>query len=251
MAKVEGRNCNCCLLWIEKVRVKNKTHELEIPRDKDEVYKWEIHECNGRAHNPGTMVGPLTPKSTHEVESLDRVTTTMALCHEEVDVLRKWPLPRYCRANCILETKTKVRSTAAKAPDPRTHPNIDEATTTPKSHTHLSHEWVRRTRDLEAMTAPPTPKPTHQVETLVRESPTIVIVSRREEDVALRQWTLSRYCCVTRQSMRCQPHPNHPPTHPTRKPPTLKSVFGMILLHQNKKRRETGKKCHTRNYDAQ
>jgi hypothetical protein len=44
------------------------------------------------------------------------------------------------------------------------------------------------------MTTPPTPKSTCKVETLVRDQPTIV--SRREEDVALRKWSLSRYCSV-------------------------------------------------------
>jgi hypothetical protein len=34
---------------------------------------------------------------------------------------------------CVLETKTKVGSIAAKAPAPCTHPNIDEAPTAPKS----------------------------------------------------------------------------------------------------------------------
>ena len=54
-----------------KVRVEESTwltytvarqNKLEIPRDKDEVNKREIHECDGRAHDPDTMVAPLTPK---------------------------------------------------------------------------------------------------------------------------------------------------------------------------------------------
>jgi hypothetical protein len=39
----------------------------------------------------------------------------------------KWSLSRYCCANCILETKTKVGSTAAKAPALRTNPKIGES----------------------------------------------------------------------------------------------------------------------------
>ncbi len=78
----------CCLLWIKKARVTDKTYEL-----------WgsvrEIHECDGRAHDPVTMVVPLTPKPTRKAEPL-----------------------------FILETKTKVGSTVAKTPVPRTHPNI-------------------------------------------------------------------------------------------------------------------------------
>jgi hypothetical protein len=37
-------------------------------------------------------------------------------------------------------------NTVAKAPDLRTHPNIDESPTAPKSHTHPSHESVGRAR---------------------------------------------------------------------------------------------------------
>ena len=47
-----------------------RQNKLEIPRDKDEVNKGEIHECGGRAHDPDTMVAPLTPKSTHKTETL-------------------------------------------------------------------------------------------------------------------------------------------------------------------------------------
>jgi hypothetical protein len=41
-------------------------NKLEVPRDKDEVNKREIHECDGRAHDPDTMVAPLTPKPTRK-----------------------------------------------------------------------------------------------------------------------------------------------------------------------------------------
>jgi hypothetical protein len=116
-----------------------RQNNLEISRDKDEVNKREIHECDGRAHDPGTMVVPQTPKPTRKAEALVRAPPTIALCREEDAALRKWPLPQYCCASCILETKTKVGSTSAKAPAPRTHPNIDETPTTPKSHTHPSH----------------------------------------------------------------------------------------------------------------
>jgi hypothetical protein len=116
-----------------------RQNKLEIPRDKDEVNKREIYECDGRAHDPGTMVAPLTPKLTRKTEALVRTSPTIVLCHEEDTTLRKRPLTRYCCARCILETKTKVGSTAAKAPAPHTHPNIDEASTTPKNHTPTHH----------------------------------------------------------------------------------------------------------------
>ena len=116
-----------------------RQNKLEIPRDKDEVNKREIQECDGRAHDQDTMVAPLTPKPTLTVEVLVRAPPTIASCREEDSALRKWPLPRYCCARCILETKTKVGSTTVKVPTPRTNP---------------------RARDPEATAAPPTPKPT-------------------------------------------------------------------------------------------
>ncbi len=87
------------------------------------------------------MVVPLTPKPTRKAEALVRESPTIVLRREEDTTPRKWSLPRYCYARCILETKTKVGSTIAKTPVPRTHPNIDEAPTVPKSITHPSH-WV-------------------------------------------------------------------------------------------------------------
>jgi hypothetical protein len=38
-----------------------RQNKLEIPRDKDEVNKRGIHGCDGREHDPDTMVTPLTP----------------------------------------------------------------------------------------------------------------------------------------------------------------------------------------------
>ncbi len=173
------------------IRWVTRQNKLEIPRDKDEVNKREIHECDGREHDPDTMVTPLTPKSTHKSESLVRVTPTIVPCREEDAALRKWPLPRYC-PSYILETKTKVGSAATKVPDPGTNPNIDETPTTPKSPTHPSHECDGRAHDPEAMVAPPTPNPTRKVETLVRAPSTMT--SRGEEDDVLRKWSFPRYC---------------------------------------------------------
>ena len=136
-----------------------RQNKLEIPRDKDEVNKRENHECDGRAHDPDTMVAPLTPKPTRKAEALARAPPTIASCLKEDAALRKWSLSRYCCASCILETKTKVGSTAAKAPTPRINPNIDEEPTTPKSPTHPSHECDGRVRDPDAISALPTPKP--------------------------------------------------------------------------------------------
>jgi hypothetical protein len=53
-----------------------RQNKLEIPRDKDEVNKREIHEYDDRAHDPDTMVVPLTPKSTRKTETL-----VVVVCH--------------------------------------------------------------------------------------------------------------------------------------------------------------------------
>jgi hypothetical protein len=42
----------------DKVTRQNK---LEIPNDEEEVNTREIHKCDGQAHDPDTMVVPLTP----------------------------------------------------------------------------------------------------------------------------------------------------------------------------------------------
>jgi hypothetical protein len=60
-----------------------RQNKLGIPRDKDEVNKEEMHECDGRAHDPDTMVAPLTPKPTRKAETLDRAPPTIVLCREE------------------------------------------------------------------------------------------------------------------------------------------------------------------------
>jgi hypothetical protein len=88
--------------FLVRLMTKARQNKLEIPRDKDEVNNREIHECDGRSHDPDTMVVPLTPKPTRKAEALVRVPPTIASCHEEDAALRKWPLPRYCCASCIL-----------------------------------------------------------------------------------------------------------------------------------------------------
>ena len=59
-----------------------RQNKLEIPKDKDEVNKQDIHECDGRAHDPDTMVAPLTPKPTRTAEALARAPPTIASCRE-------------------------------------------------------------------------------------------------------------------------------------------------------------------------
>jgi hypothetical protein len=59
----------------------DKTNRKLVPRDKDEVNKREIHGCDGRAHDPVTMVAPLTPKPTRKAEALARAPPTIVSCH--------------------------------------------------------------------------------------------------------------------------------------------------------------------------
>ncbi len=47
-----------------------RQNKLEIPKDKDEVNKQDIHDCDGRAHDPDTIVAPLTPKPKRKAEAL-------------------------------------------------------------------------------------------------------------------------------------------------------------------------------------
>jgi hypothetical protein len=69
--------------WVER------QNKLEIPRDKDEVNKSEIHECDGRVYDPDTMVVPLTPKSTRKTEVLDRSSPTIVSRLEQDVAMRR------------------------------------------------------------------------------------------------------------------------------------------------------------------
>jgi hypothetical protein len=53
-----------------------RQNKLEIPNDEEDVNTREIHKCDGKAHDPDTMVSPLTPKPTRKAEK----------CCEEDDV---------------------------------------------------------------------------------------------------------------------------------------------------------------------
>jgi hypothetical protein len=101
-----------------------RQNKLEIPNDEEEVNTREIHKCDGQTDDPDTMVAPLTPKPTRKSEPLTRAPPTIASRREEDAALKKWPKPRLCCANCILETKANDGRTTVKAPAPRTNPNL-------------------------------------------------------------------------------------------------------------------------------
>jgi hypothetical protein len=61
-------------------------------------------------------------------------------------------------------------------------------------NTREIHQCDGQEHDPDTMVAPLTPKPTRKTESLTKASPTIV--SRREEDAALKEVVLSRYRCA-------------------------------------------------------
>jgi hypothetical protein len=66
-----------------------RQNKLEIPNDEEEVNTREIHRFDGQAHDPDTMVAPLTPKPTRKAEALAKAPPTIASRREE-DVALKY-----------------------------------------------------------------------------------------------------------------------------------------------------------------
>ena len=67
-----------------------RQNKLELPNDEEEVNTRDIHKCDGQAHDPDTMVAPLTPKPTRKAEALAKAPPTIASCREENVVMRKF-----------------------------------------------------------------------------------------------------------------------------------------------------------------
>ena len=78
--------------WVER------QNKLETPKEKDEVTKREVHECNVRTRDPDAMVVPPTPKPTFN-ETLARAPPTIASSCEGNAALKKWHLPQLCCAS--------------------------------------------------------------------------------------------------------------------------------------------------------
>jgi hypothetical protein len=87
--------------------------------------RWE----SARSRHNGS---PTDTQAETKTEALAKAPSTIASRLEEEATLKKWPNPRLCYANGILETKTNDGSTVAKAPGPRTNPNTKETLTAPK-----------------------------------------------------------------------------------------------------------------------
>ena len=55
-----------------------RQNKLETPKEKDEVNKREVHQCDVCTRDPDAMVVPPTPKPTCKAEALARVPSTIA-----------------------------------------------------------------------------------------------------------------------------------------------------------------------------
>ena len=71
-----------------------RQNKLETPKEKDEVNKREVHECDVRTRDPDAMVVPPTPKPTCKAEALARAPPTIASSCEGNAALKKWHLPQ-------------------------------------------------------------------------------------------------------------------------------------------------------------
>ena len=76
-----------------------RQNKLETPKEKDEVNKREVHECDVSTHDPDAMVVPPTPKSTRKAEALTRAPPTIASSCEGNAALKKWHVPQLCCAS--------------------------------------------------------------------------------------------------------------------------------------------------------
>ena len=55
-----------------------RQNKLETPKEKDEVIKREVHECDVRTRDPDAMVVPPTLKPTFKAEALAKAPPTIA-----------------------------------------------------------------------------------------------------------------------------------------------------------------------------
>ncbi len=105
-------------------------------RDKDEVNKWEIHKCDGRAHDADTMVDPLTPKPTPKAEAPVRAPSTIVSRREEGVAMRH--CHRTVPRDAFLKQKQKSEAPQRKT---RTHVTTQISMSHPPhpNHTHTYH----------------------------------------------------------------------------------------------------------------
>ena len=71
-----------------------RQNKLETPKEKDEVNKREVHECDVRTRDPDAMVVPPTPNPTFKAEPLSRAPPTITSVCEGNAALKKWHVPQ-------------------------------------------------------------------------------------------------------------------------------------------------------------
>jgi hypothetical protein len=102
-------------------------------------HKREIHEFDGGAHDPDTMVAPLTPKPTRPAEALPRASPTIASRREEDAALRSG----HCHGTVVRTAFLKLKQ-KSEAPQRKPRPYVPTRKSVsrpngPKPHTHPSH----------------------------------------------------------------------------------------------------------------
>ena len=73
----------------------------KLPNDEAEFNTRDIHKCDGQAHDPDTMVAPLTPKPTRKAEALTKAPPTIASSREE-DCAEKIDFPSWKKKRQLL-----------------------------------------------------------------------------------------------------------------------------------------------------
>jgi hypothetical protein len=71
-----------------------RQNKQELPNDEEEVNTRDIHKCDGQAHDPDTMVDPLTPKPTRKAEALAKAPPTIVSRRKEDVALKEVVKPR-------------------------------------------------------------------------------------------------------------------------------------------------------------
>jgi hypothetical protein len=86
----------------------SRQNNLEIFNDEEEVNTREIHKCDGQAHDPDTIVVPLTSKPTRKTETLTKASSTIVSRREEDVALKRFfvyyeSIKRELKIRCIYE----------------------------------------------------------------------------------------------------------------------------------------------------
>jgi hypothetical protein len=96
-----------------------RQNKLEIPIDKDEVNKREIRECDGRTHDPDTMVAaPLTPKRHEKPNPSSGCHRPLPQVVKKTLHWRKWHYHGIVARTTFLKLKQKSETPQRKS---RTH----------------------------------------------------------------------------------------------------------------------------------